>query len=594
MAEREKQKIEQSISQAFSKITPDAFDALLSDLGTNQKGVLPEMTDSVNTVNKAQKTPLARMIPKIAAAAAAVLLLIGGFATGSYITNHKVISTATLDVNPSVEIELNRKDTVLDVKALNEDGKTIIGNMDFKDQSLEMTVNALIGSMFRGGYLSDIANSILISVDSGDAARAEALQKQISDAVLAEFGGEKFSGAVLSQTIAKGDELQALADQYGISLGKAQLIRQITTQNSFYTFAELAPLTVNELNLLSESGGLTLESVNASGTASDKAYIGEDKAKELAFAAVSVKQADVTSYRCEMEHEKDVMTYEIQFDCAGKEYEINVNALTGEIVKLDEEASEHYRPQSDGGNTTDTTPTDGIDQTEAKKIAFDHAGVSESNVTNYQCKTDVQNGVAVYEIEFTAGGFEYDYDIGAGNGKILHVDKEWADTAPTGGSSTSDSSAYIGEAKAKEIALSHAGVSAADARNMECKLDRENGVVVYEIRFEAGNCEYEYDIAAENGTVIKFDREDDDDAKGETNAGGNTAGNTYIGQAKAKEIALAHAGVDAASATEMECELEKEHGVALYEISFKAGGYEYEYDVNALTGDIQKYDRERD
>lgn len=51
---------------------------------------------------------------------------------------------------------------------------------------------------------------------------------------------------MLSQTVVKSDELQQMAEQYGITLGKAQLIQEILGKTLYHTFDELAPLSINE------------------------------------------------------------------------------------------------------------------------------------------------------------------------------------------------------------------------------------------------------------------------------------------------------------------------------------------------------------
>ena len=61
---------------------------------------------------------------------------------------------------------------------------------------------------------------------------------------------DTFSGAVLSQTVAKDDALRQLAESYGITVGKAQLIRDILDDDGRHTFGELTSLSINELNLL--------------------------------------------------------------------------------------------------------------------------------------------------------------------------------------------------------------------------------------------------------------------------------------------------------------------------------------------------------
>ena len=58
--------------------------------------------------------------------------------------------------------------------------------------------------------------------------------------------------------------------------------------------------------------------------------------------------------------------------------------------------------------------------------------------------------------------------------------------------------------------------------------------------------------------------------------------------------ALEHAGVKAEDAYDLSVELDNEHGKAIYEAEFKSGGYEYEYEIDASTGDVLKFDKEFD
>ena len=69
----------------------------------------------------------------------------------------------------------------------------------------------------------------------------------------------------------------------------------------------------------------------------------------------------------------------------------------------------------------------------------------------------------------------------------------------------------IGEEKAKEIALQHAGVSASKAKRLRVETDRENGRQVYEVEFTADGIEYDYEIDALTGKILKHEAERDDD-----------------------------------------------------------------------------------
>ena len=65
-----------------------------------------------------------------------------------------------------------------------------------------------------------------------------------------------------------------------------------------------------------------------------------------------------------------------------------------------------------------------------------------------------------------------------------------------------------------------------------------------------------------------------------------------ISKETAQEIALRHAGVDPSQATVTKIKLSNDND-AKYEVEFKANGIEYEYDINAVTGEAIEYSRER-
>ena len=67
---------------------------------------------------------------------------------------------------------------------------------------------------------------------------------------------------------------------------------------------------------------------------------------------------------------------------------------------------------------------------------------------------------------------------------------------------------------------------------------------------------------------------------------GLTARADYIGLDAAKTVALEDAGVDASSATFSTAELDRRDGIEYYDLDFVSGGQEYEYDVNAITGQV--------
>ena len=149
-----------------------------------------------------------------------------------------------------------------------------------------------------------------------------------------------------------------------------------------------------------------------------------------------------------------------------------------------------------------------ISSDKAKKIALGDAKLAEKNVTFVKVELEFEDNRLVYDVEFYSGNVEYDYDIDAVSGAIVSADKDIENYVIPAQPSTEAQASEISVEKAKQIALSHAGVGS--ARFTKAKIDYENGVKVYEIEFKVGNMEYEYDINVVNGAIVSSSAEIDD------------------------------------------------------------------------------------
>lgn len=149
-----------------------------------------------------------------------------------------------------------------------------------------------------------------------------------------------------------------------------------------------------------------------------------------------------------------------------------------------------------------------ISADKAKKIALGDAKLAEKDVTFVKVELEFEDNRLVYDVEFYSGNVEYDYDIDAVSGAIVSADKDIENYVIPAQPSTEAQATEISVEKAKQIALSHAGVGS--ARFTKAKIDYENGVKVYEIEFKVGNMEYEYDINVLNGAIVSSSAEIDD------------------------------------------------------------------------------------
>ena len=489
----DERELEQRLRTAVEHAAPDPLDRILASCGPQ--------APAPKTVPFAPPKKKRRWAPLAAAAVLALVICGGAFGISGWRGANAVDSVVMLDVNPSLSMDVSAQERVLSVTPFNQDAETILGDMDLTGTDLDVAVNALIGSMLQNGYLSDLQNAILVSVENQDAARSAQLQQHLTDTINSIFQGGSLEGAVLSQTVTESPDLSALAQQYGISLGKASLIQEVIAQDSTLTFASLAPLSVNEIALIAESRHLTTQSVTQTGTASTKAYITAEEAKNAALTHAGVSEGDVAQLEIEFDSEDGLMVYEVEFYAGGREYDYDINARTGEVVRFSQEGG------WSGGSSGD--PSAYIGEAAATAAALDHAGIKEADAAYLRCWVEHDDGRAeCYEVEFLAGSTEYQYEIDLYTGAVLKSERETygAPAAPSAGGSGT----LIGDAAAKSAALSHSGVSESNASRIEIELDRDDGRTLYEVEFHVGRAEYSYEIDAYSGAILKAEQEIDD------------------------------------------------------------------------------------
>ena len=279
------------------------------------------------------------------------------------------------------------------------------------------------------------------------------------------------------------------------------------------------------------------------------------------------------------------------------------------------------------GNAPDVDQAVKISMEQAQTAALDAANIDAADADISSATLSEVAGVTCYKVEFTSGDHTYAYSINAENGEVMEAsyrdknaapaDSTQPDTTASGATttpvqttpSTKASTDTVDEAKAQEIALAHAGIKAADATITKSKLDYDDGRQVYEIEWYANGAKYDYEIAVATGEIVNSGYEAKtvvgtgnnaapaDSTQPDTTASGATttpvqttpstkASTDTVDEAKAQEIALAHAGIKAADATITKSKLDYDDGRQVYEIEWYANGAKYDYEIAVATGEI--------
>ena len=229
--------IAKHLKSAVDTLTPDVLDKI--DLTTPQD--IYTGPSKVTRIYRRMRTAAT-----VLAACLCVAVLGGGVARYQ---NSRVDSVVGIDVNPSIELSVNRNDKVLKAEALNSDAEEILDDMDLKNVDVDIAVNALIGSMVRHGYLNDLDNAILVTVANDDKKKASELRQDVVVDIEASLEEHKVQAVVYDQQAPVSDEVRELAREYGISYGKAYFLQELIDENDLgeEDMKEFAGMTMEEI-----------------------------------------------------------------------------------------------------------------------------------------------------------------------------------------------------------------------------------------------------------------------------------------------------------------------------------------------------------
>lgn len=172
-------------------------------------------------------------------------------------------------------------------------------------------------------------------------------------------------------------------------------------------------------------------------------------------------------------------------------------------------------------------------------------------------------------------------DDTAGNGTVED------DTAANGtaqGDSRKKNSGLISKKKAKQAAIKDAGVSEKDISGLRIHLETDDRVQHYEVEFDAGSHEYDYEIDAITGGVRSKDVDMRDDGRS------GSSGKTGISKEKAIKIVLKK--VPGAVRKNVRIKLDRDNGKKVYEGSVIYKKIEYEFEIDAANGNLLEWDKE--
>ena len=248
------------------------------------------------------------------------------------------------------------------------------------------------------------------------------------------------------------------------------------------------------------------------------APVTEEKAKSIALEHAGVKSEDVTFVLAEQEYDDGNLIFNVEFITKSNDkYDYEILADSGVVLAADFEKK--LIPTADKNSQSVTLE-------QAQAIALQNAGLKADQVTFLKQKTNWDDGMLVYEIEFYTSTYQkYDYDVDSQTGQIIAWDfdndsvyarqdtalkNQQANTSQSGrqqpeSSAAANTSITLEEAKAS--ALKQANLKNSQVTWGRVYKEYDDGRLIYKGEFYYNMLEYEFEIDAASGAVIDWDVE---------------------------------------------------------------------------------------
>lgn len=347
------EQVEQMLAKAVQKNVPDIC---------QQAACTPvtplAMVDDILPVQYPRRHPHRQRL----AAACLMLLLTGAGIFGwLWFPTRAVVS---IEVNPSVALSLNRFSYVVNTRANNDDGAELLDDLSLKNLKLDTALDALIGAMDRQGYLSQLAQ-VSVFVDGEDDDYNRRLYQQVTDSfshllpsqtAQEDTKEQEDTRQLLSEEQVKQiclshagvDAAQASFQSISLQQGEQPVYQLLfTAAGSSYSYRidpysgqvlsyERTEEAAAQQNAPPASAPSKPSSPSVQPQAEPKS-LSLEQAKQLALQKAGLSGQTVVWEKAELDEEDGISYYELEFTFSQNEYECEVDAVSGSILKFEQD-----------------------------------------------------------------------------------------------------------------------------------------------------------------------------------------------------------------------------------------------------------------
>lgn len=232
----------------------------------------------------------------------------------------------------------------------------------------------------------------------------------------------------------------------------------------------------------------------------------------------------------------------------------------------------------------------GVDQ--AKQLALDACGMTDAGADSIAVDQVTRNGQHCYQVDITAAGQSYHYDIDALTGVIVAMSSSAAGNSANDGTGDGQTGQTANQGDAGQEAQGSAGQpgqgDAGQSGQMAQGSAGQSGQTT-----QAGVTGHHPDEHHSGQAGAQTASDPAAGGSAGTGAAGGSTANGMITLEDAKAKALANAGLTADQVTFVENKLDYENGRQVYELEFYTADHmEYEYEIDAYSGEVVGYDHD--
>lgn len=390
-----KRDLKNKITEAFESETPDLREKILTSC--EKEAQLPATAPATQVREMPVRRPNYNMIFKrVVVCAICLMLFISGMSIGLFISNgdgDTITPTDAetfvyLDVNPSIELQMDNENKVVECLAANEDAQAILAGLKLEGVDMNTALTAIVGSMYVNGYLTEDSNSILISIDGKNEEKTDTLLSDIASKINTVFENSGLECSIIAQRVDVNDDLKQRAHENGISVGKMHFVDKMVGGMDGFDVEdapELADMSIKDLNLIYSTrpnkGGENdpfdkdISSGNIGGV------VKQDDALILLLVAIEIDRAEIEWYRVQAKPQNRQMVYNVSIRVKGDAtmYEFEVDCQTGEVVKIDTNMP-NINPHGDNGDIPQSGTLPGEHESSNQNTGAPNLGDGAQNV----------------------------------------------------------------------------------------------------------------------------------------------------------------------------------------------------------------------